>query len=391
MPQQRYKRKGFARKSYAHALPSTWAVGDSRPNEAKGQQRTEGLNTAVSRPNPRAKEAQGEQGTGGPNPAVPKAASGQTMTDPQPNIHAHYVVPSSQVASAPVGRDFTLSVPLTSHDPNPQLQLACPVSNPQVRHLMDMGYRQGFLQLDKLSMPEAPNGTQDIPQVCINKIRILLRDFNTSLGTTRKLVEDTFHAFASPPGQQPVCPNPTANLAYLAIYQDFKLCALVLNILHDTQTALTAHCSNPSARLCRSLLLRYAATFVNAEYILAWYHVFRTDGMDRFDMQLYLNRITKLLCARLALLPALFQHRRWADVYPPQGLGMEVEVKAGGGWDLCIAARLDLVKLLAEYSVYTVTHYTPEHLISLMEAGNPASEMLKQWSFRGQGYAQAAM
>ncbi|RPB22942.1 hypothetical protein L211DRAFT_850350 [Terfezia boudieri ATCC MYA-4762] len=368
MSQQPSKRKKFARRSDAHALPATWVVGSSRVNELQDQQRTEGSNTADSQPN----EAQGQQRTKSPNIAVPIAVSSQPMTNIQPNINAHYVAPGPQVGSAPVSNDL-----------NAQLQLVCPAWDPQIQHIMDMGFRQGFLQLDKLSMPAAPNVMQDIPQICINKVRFLLQDFNASLGTTRRLVAETFRVFASPLGQQPFCPAPGANLAYLAIYQDFRLCALVLNILHETETALTNYCSNPSARLCRTLLLRYASTFIAAEYVLSWYHVFRTDGVDRFDMQLYLNRVTKLLCARLALVPALFQQRRWLEVFPPQGPGMEVEMTAGAAWDLGMATRLDLLKLLAEYSVYSVNNYSCGYLVSLMEAGNPASEMFHQWSFRG--------
>ena len=413
MPQQPYKRKKFTMSS-AHALPATWVV-SSRSNEVQGQQRTGSLNTAASRPNEvqgqesteslsisvsrpnevqgqqttdpniaasLPMEAQGEQEPEGPSPAVPTVASSQSMTDNQPNIQAHCSAPSPQVAGTLASGGITPP----AQDPNTQLQLVCPVLDPQTQHLMDMSFRQGFLQLDKQSMPDAPNYTQDIPQICINKIRLLLQDFNASLGTTRKLVSDTFHAFASPPGQQSA--SPTANLAHQAVYQDFRLCALVFNILHDTQAALTKHCANPFSRLCRSLLLRYASTFITAEYILAWYHVFRTDGMDRFDVQLYLDRMTKLLCARLALESALFQRRRWVEVYPPHGPGKEPEMKAVAGWDLCMAASLDLVKLLAEYSFYGGTHYTPAYLVSLIEAGSPASELVKKWSFRG---AQAAM
>ncbi|KAF8451678.1 hypothetical protein BGX38DRAFT_1142010 [Terfezia claveryi] len=368
MSQQPSKRKKFARSSDAHTLPATWVVGYSRVNELQGQRGTGSSNAADFQPN----EGQGQQRTENLNITGPIAVSIQPMSNIQPHIHAHYVAPGPQVGSPPV-----------SNDRNAQLQLVCPAWDPQIQHIMDMGFRQGFLQLDKLSMPAAPNVMQDIPQICVNKVRFLLQDFNTSLGTTRRLVAETFRVFASPPGQQPVCPAPGANLAHLAIYQDFRLCALVLNILHDTETALTNHCSNPSARLCRTLLLRYASTFIASEYVLSWYHVFRTDGVDRFDMQLYLNRVTQLLCARLAMVPALFQQRRWLEVFPPQGPGMEVEVNAGAGWDLSMATRLDLLKLLAEYSVYSVNNYTCGYLVSLMEAGNPASEMFRQWSFRG--------
>ncbi|KAF8419860.1 hypothetical protein EV426DRAFT_710880 [Tirmania nivea] len=359
MAQQTYKRKRFAKHSVAHAPPATWVVGCSQPKEAQSQQETEDS-----------------------SPSAPTVASGQTLTADRPEIHAHYMEPVPQVASTPVGDDFNLSVPQVSQNPNPVWDL-------QMQHLVDMGFRQGFIQLDKLSMPEALHSTQDIPQICINRVRTLLRDFNTSLETTRRLVADTFQGLAPLSVQQPIYPMPTTNQLHLALYQDFRLCTLVLSILHDTETALTNHCANPSARLCRTLLLRYASTFITAEYILAWYHVFRTDGRDRFDMQAYLSRMTKLLWARLALVPALFHRRRWAEVFTSQGPGKEAEVKAGAGWDLSMAARLDLVKLLAEYSVYSVTDYTPGYLVGLMEVGNPCSEMFQQWSFRGQAYAQA--
>lgn len=374
MPQQPYKRKRFGKESAAHALPATWVVGNSQRTEVQGQQRIEGPSLE------------------GPSLAVPTVVSRQTITAGQPAMGRHYVLPAPQGDTPAVSIDSSrLPFPVPSHDPNVQPPLVSPLWDPHVQHLVDMGFRQGFLQLDKLSMPEAQNSTQDIPQLCINRVRLLLRDFNTPLGTTRRLVADTFHRLASPPAQQPACPNPTMNQAHGALYQDFRLCALVLSILRDTEAALTNHCTNPSARLCRTLLLRYTSTFVTAEYILAWYHVFRTDGRDRFDMQLYLNRMSKLLWARLALVPALFQQRRWIEVFPPQGPGKEAEVQAAAGWDLSMATRLDLVKLLAEYSVYSVTDYTPGHLVALMEVGKPCSEMFQQLSFRGQAYAQVAM
>jgi len=362
MLRQLYKGRRATWQSSAHAPPATWLVERPREPVVRAQQNAEG---------PKA------------DPPVDTSASGQATATVQPNMLTDTVVAAPE--TTPAASNAGPSAPLTTHDPNTQPQLVSPVLDPQVQHLMEMGFRQGFLQADMLSMPEVPNSTQGAPPPCINKVRSLLQDFSTSLDTTRLLVVDAFAEYATPPVPQPLFLHPTASPTQdqLALYQDFRLCALVLSILHDTETALTHHCSNPSARLNRTLVLRYASTFITAEYIFGWYHAFRTDGRDRFDMQLYLSRMSKLLWARLALGPTLFHQRRWVELFPPDGPGKEPEMRAGAGWDLCMAVRLDLLKILAEYSVSNVMHHTPAHLVSLMEVGKPCSETLQQWLFRG--------
>lgn len=257
----------------------------------------------------------------------------------------------------------------------------------KVQHLLDSGYRQAFVNLDLSAVPPPVKECESCV-ICFEtlseKIRSLLSDPTITLIDTHNKVVVEFGSSICPH----LASSPEESGSFLApttftVFQDFNLCSIVFTILHRTEGSLTYLTTNPEASLSRTLLLNYAATMVNAEYILGWYHVFRTDGKDKFDTPTYLNRMSKLLWARLALIPTLFSRRGCMEVDQGTDPTKEVEINAGEAWDLCMAVRLDALKALAEYSVVVLGRNTPAMLVESMQKQQPLSESQHHWIFRG--------
>lgn len=286
-----------------------------------------------------------------------------------------------------------LPAPELSHAEHKPRGRACLIpSDPRVQHLLDSGYRQAFINLDFSAIP--PLVRERVPwdirfENVSENIRSLLADPTISLIDTHKKVVEEFASATCPHlVANPQEAGPSIAPVTFTIFQDFNLCSIIFSILHQTESFLTYHSTNPEASLSWTLLLHYAATMTNAEYILGWYHVFRTDGKDKFDTPIYLNRMSKLLWARLALLPTLFSRRGWVKVDPSMGPVKEAEIGAGAAWDLCMAVRLDAIKALAEYSVLSLGRHTPTMLVELMQKQQPLSESQHHWIFRGTGPPQ---
>ena len=262
----------------------------------------------------------------------------------------------------------------------------------RVQHLLDSGYRQAFVNLDISAVPP-PVKECGSCAICFEalseKIRNLLSDPAISLVDTHNKVVVEFGSFTCPH----LATSPEGSGSFFApttftVFKDFNLCSIIFTILHRTEGFLTYLSTNPEACLSRTQLLHYAATMVNAEYILGWYHVFRTDGKDKFDTPTYLNRMSKLLWARLALIPTLFSRRGCMEVDQGMDPTKEAGVDAGAAWDLCMAVRLDALKALAEYSVVSLGRSTPAMLVELMQKHQPFSESQHHWVFRGMSPSQ---
>ena len=306
----------------------------------------------------------------------------------------------SSICQTPFG-DITQQPTTSEYLPEPNIPHAEHMSwvpdylipcDPRVQHLIDSGYRQAFINLDLSTMPP-PVRESEFWDICFEtvseKIRSLLGDPTVSLIDTHNKVVEEFGSSTCPR----LVASPQENGPFIApatftVFQDFNLCSIIFSILHQTEGFLTYHSTNPEASLSRTLLLRYAATMVNAEYILGWYHVFRIDGKDKFDTPAYLNRMSKLLWARLALAPVLFSRHLCMEVDLPLGLTKEAEINAAAAWDLCMAVRLDALKALAEYSMISLGRNTPAMLVELMQKQQPLSESQHHWIFRGTGSPQ---